>query len=254
MASDPGPLIRDGRPAGERVEEHLRALIVRGNFDRHARLPPERELAERLGVSRMTLRQALAALERDGLVTRSAGRNGGTFLARGTVERNLGRFTSVPAYLSSQGFTAGCRVVSAAVATADAETADNLGAREGTPVYDILRVRLADGVPISLEHARLPAEPLPGLLDHPLGGSISELLKTEYGVRLTRAVERIEAVLAGPEEAAALGIRAGAPLMSVRRVTHSEAGVPMEYSHDLFRGDRARTVAWTHDDPPSTLT
>src|SRR4051794_8636533 len=108
MASDVGPLIRDGRPAGERVEEHLRELIVRGNFDRHARLPPERELAEHLGVSRMTLRQALAALERDGLVTRSAGRNGGTFLARGTVERNLGRFTGVPAYLASQGYTAGC--------------------------------------------------------------------------------------------------------------------------------------------------
>src|SRR3954451_15576522 len=252
MASDVGPLIRDGRPAGERVEEHLRELIVRGNFDRHARLPPERELAERLGVSRMTLRQALAALERDGLVTRSAGRNGGTFLARGTVERNLGRFTGVPAYLRSQGFTAGCRVVSARIAAADAETADNLEVLEGTPVCDILRVRLADGVPISLEHAGLLADPLPGLLDRPLGDSISELLSSEYGVTLSRAVERIEAVLAGPDEAEALGIRVGAPLMSVRRVTYTAEGVPMEYAHDLFRGDRARTVAWTHDDPPTT--
>jgi GntR family transcriptional regulator len=252
MASDVGPLIRDGRPAGERVEEHLRELIVRGNFDRHARLPPERELAERLGVSRMTLRQALAALERDGLVTRSAGRNGGTFLARGTVERNLGRFTGVPAYLASQGYAAGCRVVSARIDTADAEAAANLEVPEGTPVCDILRVRLADGVPISLEHARLLAEPLPGLLDRPLGDSISELLSTEYGVTLSRAVERIEAVLAGPDEAEALGIRVGAPLMSVRRVTYTDDGVPMEYAHDLFRGDRARTVAWTHDDPPTT--
>ncbi len=40
--------------------------------------------------------------------------------------------------------------------------------------------------------------------------------------------------------------------MSVRRVTYDDAGVPMEYAHDLFRGDRARTVAWTHDDPPTT--
>jgi GntR family transcriptional regulator len=249
---DADPLIRDGRPAGERVEEHLRALITRGNFDRHARLPPERELAERLGVSRMTLRQALAALERDGLVTRTAGRNGGTFLARGTVERNLGRFTGVPVYLRSQGFTAGCRIVSARVDTADAATVEGLEVPVGTAVYDILRVRLADGVPISLEHAWLRAEPLPGLLDRPLGDSISEILRAEYGVTLTRAVERIEAVLAGPDEAEALGIRVGAPLMSVRRVTYDDAGVPMEYAHDLFRGDRARTVAWTHDDPPTT--
>src|SRR3954451_6959823 len=158
MASDVGPLIRDGRPAGERVEEHLRELIVRGNFDRHARLPPERELAERLGVSRMTLRQALAALESDGLVTRSAGRNGGTFIAQGKVERNLRRVTGVPAYLQSQGFDAGCRVISARVEEAGPETADTLEIAPEAAVYDLVRVRLADGVPISLEHARLPAD------------------------------------------------------------------------------------------------
>src|SRR4051794_22741178 len=165
MASDVGPLIRDGRPAGERVEEHLRELIVRGNFDRHARLPPERELAERLGVSRMTLRQALAALERDGLVTRTAGRNCGTVLARGAVGRIRGRVPGVPAYLRSMGFAAGCRIVSARVDGADAAVARNLEVPAGTAVCDILRVRLADGIPISLEPAWLRAEPLPGLLD-----------------------------------------------------------------------------------------
>lgn len=244
----PASLIRDGRPAGEVVEQHLRDLIAKGNFDRHARLPPERELAEQLGVSRMTLRQALAALERDGLVTRTAGRNGGTFLAHGTVERNLSRFTSVPAYLRSQGFDAGCRVVAAGVEGADPETARALDMAPGTPVYDILRVRLADGVPISLERARLPAEPLPGLLDCALDDSISELVELEYGIALVRAVERIEAVLAGEDEAEALGIRVGAPLMSIKRITYDDGGTAFEYAHDLFRGDRARTVAWTHED------
>jgi GntR family transcriptional regulator len=244
-------LIRDGRPAGEVIEEHLRSLIAKGNFARHARLPPERELAERLGVSRMTLRQALAALESDGLVTRSAGRNGGTFIAQGKVERNLSRFTGVPAYLRSQGFDAGCRVISAGVEIADEETAEALGIGPGSPVYDLVRVRLADGVPISLEHARLPADAFPGLLECPLGESISEIMGSRYDRAPVRAVERIEAVLADADEAEALAIRAGAPLMSVRRITYDADGVALEFSHDLFRGDRARTVAWTHDDPPS---
>jgi GntR family transcriptional regulator len=252
VAEPSAELIRDGRPAGEVIEEHLRSLIAQGNFARHARLPPERELAERLGVSRMTLRQALAALESDGLVTRSAGRNGGTFIAQGKVERNLRRFTGVPAYLQSQGFLAGCRVISARVEFAGEATAEALGVEPEAPVYDLVRVRLADGVPISLEHARLPADAFPGLLECPLGESILEIMDRRYGRVPVRAVERIEAVLAGPGEAEALGIRAGAPLMSVHRTAYDAEGVALEFSHDLFRGDRARTVAWTHDDPPSS--
>jgi GntR family transcriptional regulator len=242
-----GGLIRDGRSAGEIVEEQLRELIARGDYERHARLPPERELAGKLGVSRMTLRRALAALEEDGLVTRQAGRNGGTFLAQGQVVRNLSRYHGVPDYLRSQGFEAGCRVISASVESSDDQTARALGLPAGALVYRLVRVRLADGVPISIETARLPAEYFPGLLECPLGGSITELLANLYGRRLVKAFERLEAVLATEEQAALLPIRVGAPLMSIHRVTYDADGVVVELAHDLFRGDRTRTVVWTGD-------
>lgn len=248
IAPDDDSLIRDGRSAGDLVEERLRELIAKGDFSRHARLPPERELASHLGVSRMTLRQALSSLERDGLVTRSAGRNGGTFIAQGKVERSLGKFVGVPAYLRSQGFDAGCRVLSAGIQGATTEIAKALRIQVESTVYDLVRVRLADGVAISLEHARLPTEAFPGLLECALGDSISEILSSRYGRVLTRAVEQIEAVLATPDEADTLGIRPGAPLMSIRRVSFDNDGVPLEFAHDLFRGDRTRTVAWTHDE------
>jgi len=242
-----GELIRDGRPPREIVEGQLRDLIAKGDFERHARLPPERELAARLGVSRMTLRQALSALERDGLVTRSTGRNGGTFIAQGKVERNLSRFYGVPDYLRTQGFEAGCRVISATVRAATPEEAHALHLEPEAMVYDLVRVRLADAVPISIEHAQLPAEEFPGLLECPLGDSITELIATRYKRRLVKAFERLEAVGASREEAAVLGIREGAPLMSVHRVTFDQDGVALELAHDLFRGDRTRTVAWTGD-------
>jgi GntR family transcriptional regulator len=192
-------------------------------------------------------RQALAALESDGLVTRSAGRNGGTFIAQGKVERNLSRFYGVPDYLRTQGFEAGCRVISATVRPADEQERRTLGLESGAMVYDLVRVRLADGIPFSIEHAQLPAEVFPGLLECPLGESLTELIATRYGRRLVKAFERLEAVPASEEEAAVLGIRAGAPLMSVHRVTYDDSGTALELAHDLFRGDRTRTVAWTGD-------
>jgi GntR family transcriptional regulator len=246
-ASAGGALIRDGRSPSEIVEEQLRQLIAKGDFERHGRLPPERELAGKLGVSRMTLRQALASIERDGLVTRLAGRNGGTFIAQGKVERNLARFHGVPDYLRSQGFEAGCRVISANLHPADTPALRALGLEHGALVYDLVRVRLADGVAISIEHAQLPADVFLGLLECPLGDSLTELIESRYGRKLVKAVERLEAVPATAEEALLLGIREGAPLMSVHRVTYDADGVALEFAHDLFRGDRTRTVAWTGD-------
>jgi GntR family transcriptional regulator len=115
----------------------------------------------------------------------------------------------------------------------------------GAPVYDILRLRLADGEPISLEHAMLPAERLPGLLDEPLGGSLMELLAERYGVEPAEAVERIEVTRAARDEARVLGTSPGAPLISVERVASTADGRPFEFSLDLFRGDRTRMVVKT---------
>src|SRR5690242_1806476 len=75
-------------PAHAQIEDRLAEAIERGDLRPGDRLPPERELAGRLGVSRMTLRQALQALERRGLVRRAVGRRGGTFVAEPKIERN----------------------------------------------------------------------------------------------------------------------------------------------------------------------
>ncbi len=105
-------------------------------------------------------------------------------------------------------------------------------------VVEIQRVRLADGSPISLEHAQFPADTVPGLLEQPLRGSLYEILESEYGLTAGRAVERIEAVSATNDEATLLGIKPKAALLLITRVTHDQNGTPYEYSRDLFRGDR----------------
>lgn len=192
------------RSEGGRVEDakrHLLELISTGALRPGDRLGTERELAAQLSVSRSTLRQALAGLAQAGAVRRVPGRAGGTFVTSAKVDRDLSVIVGLPEYLRRQGFVAGTQVLSATMAGADDAAAEHLALTPGSLVVDISRIRLADGVPISLERVRLPAEIFPGLLELPLGGSIYELLDQRYGVRPEDVIEHLEVIDAGPEEA-----------------------------------------------------
>ncbi|MCW2589039.1 MAG: transcriptional regulator, GntR family [Mycobacterium sp.] len=205
-----------------------------------AKLGSERELAERYGTSRSSLRQVLAALEEAGLVDRVIGRAGGIFISHGQVQRSLSDVVGVPAFLANQGYIAGTRVLSTKITVPDRTTQQALRIGPEDFVIEIQRVRLADGSPISLELAQFPAEAFPGLLERELGGSIYEILETHYGLVTSRADERIEAVNATPEESTLLGIKQRSALLLITRIAYDQHGAPCEFSRDLFRGDRTR--------------
>ena len=245
QAAVPVPQALRSEPDASRVRRALLGRIDAGDLRPGERLGSERDLAASLGVSRSTLRQALGLLEDEGVVRRVPGRGGGTFVSQSKIERDLSRIVGLPAMLRSQGVTAGTRVVSAGLSGADETAARELGLEAGALVVSLVRIRLADGSPISVEHATLPADRFPGLLELPLGGSVYELLEQHYGARPGEAVERIEVVPASPDEAAILAIAPGAPLISITRTTVDDAGQPIEYSHDLFRAERTRIVVRT---------
>ena len=184
-------------------------------------------------------------MERDGAVRRVPGRGGGTFVTSTKVDRDLSRIVGVPELLRGQGFLAGSRVLTASVTVADEVTARALGLDAGALVYHVVRIRLADGLPISLERARFPARAFPDLLEHSLGGSIYELLEQRYGTVPAEAEERIEVREAAEEEAAILGVGPGAPLLAITRTSRDAAGRPIEFSHDLFRADRTTVTVRT---------
>jgi GntR family transcriptional regulator len=229
-------------PAALAARDRLLAEIGAGSPGPGERVGAERDLAERLGVSRSTVRGALADLERSGVVQRVRGRSGGIFVAERKVERDLTSLAGLPAYLRRSGFESDARVLSTTTVEADGETAEALELAAGALVLEIVRVRLADGEPISLERASVPAERFPGLLDGALSGSLYELLESRYGLVAGEAEERIEVVAAGGAEARLLEVRRGAPLLAIARTAWDADGRPFERSHDLFRGDRARIV------------
>ena len=214
------------------IVSEIEQAIADGRLGPGDRLPPERELAAEHGVSRMTVRQALQTLESRGLLRRSIGRSGGSFVAQPKLERDLGTFSGLSEQLRRQGVEAGARVVSA---------------REVDGELEIVRVRLADGEPFALERSRFPAERFDGLLELDLTGSLYELLADRFDAAPVRAVERIEPVLADADEADALGVEAGTPLMLVHRTAYDAGGLVVETARDVFRGDRTRIVAWTSE-------
>lgn len=209
------------------ISAQIEASISRGDLAPGDRLPPERTLAEEYGVSRMTLRQALQTLESRGLLRRAIGRSGGSFVAEPKLERDLG--ASLSAQLAKQGVRAGAEVLSV---------------RDDGDAVEIARVRLADGEPFALERSRFPSDRFAGLLQLDLTGSLYELLADHFDAAPVRAIERLEPVLANPDEAAVLRVQEGAPLMLVDRTAYDDAGLVVETARDVFRGDRTRIVAW----------
>ena len=244
---------RPGATAHAQIEDWLADAIAAGRLNPGDRLPTEHDLAAWLGVSRMTLRQALSELAQRGLVAKAVGRRGGTFVAEPKLEQDLTTLAGFSEQLRRHGKVAGARVLAATRIPASSAAAAALQVTEGDPVHDVRRIRFADGAPTVIEHSQFPAVLFPDLLDCRLDGSLYDLLADRYGKRPYRARESLEPVVAGVREAEALEVDEGAPLMLVERTAYSEAGEPLEYARDLFRGDRTKVVVWTselgHDVP-----
>ncbi len=229
------------------IEDWLADAIAAGRLAPGDRLPTEQHLAAWLGVSRMTLRHALSELAKRGLVTRTVGRSGGTFVAEPKLEQDLTVLAGFSERLRMHGLVAGARVLAAAEIPASPTASAALEIEVGDPVYEVRRLRLAGGEPILIEHSLFPAQHCPGLLGYRLDGSLYELLEERFGLRPHRAKESLEPVTAGVREAEALGVPEGAPLMLVERTAYSSTGLPLEFARDLFRGDRTKVVVWTSE-------
>jgi GntR family transcriptional regulator len=232
---------RSAKPAWVQIEEQLAARIESGALAAGERLPPERNLAESLDVSRMTVRQALASLAARGLVERGVGR--GTFVRE--VPRVLHDLTRVAGFteeVERQGLEAGARILEAKECRAPDQVASGLRIEPGAPVVRLERVRLGSDRPMTLEDSWLPAARFPGLLDRDLTGSIYALMRTEYDLGPVSATERLEPVAARSYEAGALEVAEGSPLMLVERVAYAADGTPVEFARDRHRGDAARFV------------
>lgn len=238
----------DGTSGAERamtaaeVAEAIWAKATEDGLQPGDRIGAERELSARYDVSRWVIRKALEALEEQGRILRTNGRNGGVFVAHDKVVRDLRGHVGLPEYVRARGLEAGATVLGTATTPADEQLAARMEVPEGTWVLRLDRLRLAGGLPLSLETIWLLAERFPGLLDRSLVGSMYELLETEYGLERGEAVETISARPVDREHAASLQVHTGSPILAVSRVARTAGGDVFEYSEELYRADRTEMI------------
>jgi GntR family transcriptional regulator len=212
-------------------------------------LPSERTLAELYEVSRATVRAALKLLEEEGLVRSAPGV--GTFVAAPHLSKApvLMSFTDE---IRARGWTPSSRLIDSRLETADIGAAHDLSIEPGSKYYEITRLRLADGVPLSIERVRLPARYLPDLLDHDLTGSLYALLAEQYGVRVSRHERRISAMNMDAVSAAHFGVPERSAGLYVVQSGYDQHGRKVEHGRSLYRGDRYdfSAVAYARPEQP----
>lgn len=199
-------------------------------------LPSELELCRIYDVTRGTVRHALAVLEREGLIFREKGR--GSFVKRRRVQLDLTRLCSTTQDMQQRGWVPGTRVLSVRCVPPRPHVQRALDIAEDEPVWEVYRLRTADGEAISLQWAHIPCDITPGLDQHDLSGSLYYTLWNRYGIQLKSADQVIRTRAATLEEADLLEVAEGDPIFAIERTSYDQAGHAVEHLHSLWRGDR----------------
>lgn len=236
---------RSATPAYLQLARELRRLIGQGVLAQGAALPPERELAAHLGVSRVTVRQALRVLEEGGLLRRRQG--SGTFVreadpapsgANHSIVQPLSALTGFSEDMRSRGLVPGSRVLSFERARPTPREAMNLAVSPLSEIVRLRRLRTANGEPLAIETSSLPAHLLLNVTSEDVQhGSLYALLR-ERGFAPARAMQHLRAREADEEAASLLGVEVGAALLATERVAWDAAGSALEYARAAYRGDR----------------
>jgi GntR family transcriptional regulator len=232
---------RLGEAKARQVYLVLRDRIVSGNLSHGRRLPNENELAAAHDVSRVTIRRALAELERERLIERR--RSLGTrVIFQPSAAPIVGDITGMLASLADMGRRTTVKLLSFDYLPADGTVAEALGIKSPDLFQRAVRVRSIDGEPFSYLTTHVPERigvtfTRQELANRPL----LELLERS-GVMVSRATQQIGAGLAVPEIAAALGVNAGSPLIEMTRVVYDAGGRVVEHLHALYRPDRYSLV------------
>ena len=220
------------------IKEQLKQLIAEGILKSGDLLPSDTELSTHLGVSRMTVRQAMQELVYMGVAKRKRGR--GTFVTTPKITQPLLQVTSFTKSMTEMGYRPTSAVLSLKAVDPAQEVKDALELTPDQQVIELKRLRCIDGLPISIQTSYLPLPAAEGLLHNKeklANYSLYELLKEYCNLLPSRTVESLEIHRVEQDEAELLEIALGDPVFFVEAVVTSSKGEPMEFVYAQYRGD-----------------
>lgn len=224
-------------PLYQRLQQGIRLAVRDGAVAEEQALPSERELATGLGISRVTVRKAIAGLVAENLLVQRQG--AGTFVSP-RVEQPLSQLTGFTEDMHARGRTPGLEWLDRSSGTATPQEANALALAAGAPVSRFYRIRTADDKPMCLEHATVPAAVLPD--PQAVANSLYAALE-RAGLRPVRATQRLRAALFSIEQAHLLGVPPGSACLYIERRSYLADGRPIEFVRSHYRGDSYDFVA-----------
>ncbi|MFO7920149.1 MAG: phosphonate metabolism transcriptional regulator PhnF [Nioella sp.] len=229
------------------IRDTLTEEIARGHYRPGDRLPPEVQLAARFGVNRHTVRRALSALAEAGTV--QSRRGAGVFVAHRATDYPIGQRVRFTRNLTASGHVPDKQVLHLAARGADPREAAALHLDPGAMVQVYEGLSYSDGQPLALFRSVFPGDRFPRMLDALRETpSVTAAFRAHGLLDYTRASTRVTAKPAAPTQALHLGLQPGAPILRTVSVNVDAAGIPVEYGHTWFAGDRV-TLTMGEDGP-----
>jgi GntR family transcriptional regulator len=224
-------------PLYYQLENILREKIISGEYGPGDPFPTEDQLVQSYKVSRITVRQALSALEKDGLITRKRGK--GSFVTQSQTHLEPMRLTGMIEDIIAMGIKTKTRIINFGFVRPPKKVSESLKIDEDAKVLRIERIRSIKGEPISYTISYVPSDlgkkiNIRDLTVHPL----LNILEYKCKVKIVRGSQIIEATVADSRVASFLEVMTGAPLLKIERVVFDAKNRPVEYISILYRSDR----------------
>lgn len=226
-------------PLYDQIERNLRDLIVNGQLQPGEMMPSEWDLSELYKVSRLTVRRALEELVRQNWLERKHGV--GTFVRQPVIASIADSKLSFTEQMRAIGRKPSSHIVEQRVVAATIKIARALRIPEGASLFEIIRVRLADDIPILLETSCLSLDRFPSLATRTWSqeDSLYKILSEEYSISITGMDHTLKPVLLTETEARYLQAKAGTPALLSEIIAFSRDGNPVEYSWSYSNGDKS---------------
>ena len=230
------PHVRNnGLPAYKQIQGTIVKRVEHGHLKPGDLVDSERELARIHGVSLMTARHALIALEREGMVVRRRG--AGTFVAPPKIHFN--KLMSYTEQMSGRGLAVSSKVLSFSIIHTEQEIAARLALPATSPLVKLERLRLSGDEPCAIETCYFSADEFAGITQARLDRlSLFSVLEHDYGIQIAHADEEVDATTADAHTARLLDIPLGAAVLRIRQKIYSTTGKPGLYVLGLYRSDR----------------
>lgn len=229
----------DMKPKYMQIYDEIKSRIDNGVYlDNNQQLPNELKLCDEFSCSRMTIKKALDMLVMDGIIYRKKGKGSfvlpkGSFSSKVNIQegRILGLTGNAKGKVTSQ-------IIHFQLKFADQRISEKLDIKLNDPVYDIVRLRLVDGIPYVLEHTYMGTALIPGLNTDILNKSIYDYIENTLNFKIAGSLRITRADCSNEQDQKYLNLTEKEPVLEVEQVAYLDTGVPFEYSFSRHRYDR----------------